>query len=128
MQLVLLHPLVAARTCEDCKTWIYNPDGTIHLRNDGSRVPRGRAKTPCHDCPKQPDDVPVKDRRPETARELSDRLKKVWTHYRRCRAVGRWPKDGLVEHHAAIIRAVEDEVAEIRRLKNLELLLSGKGK
>lgn len=35
--------------------------------------------------------------------------KQTYRHYRRCKAVGRFPEDDLVEHNAAIIRAAEDE-------------------
>lgn len=62
--------------------------------------------TPCATCPKQPDDVPPHERTPQTAKELGERGYAVLGHYLRCRAVGRFPHDALVERHAAVCDAV----------------------
>ena len=39
---------------------------------------------------------------------MTEQSWRIYNHYLRCRAVGRWPVDPIVERHAAIIRSVED--------------------
>lgn len=81
--------------------------------------------TPCHTCPKIPaGQLPV----PENARELTPQLLKVYRHYRRCKAVGRFPvqphgEDALVVDHAALIAGVERAI-EDGKFRRLELTLT----
>lgn len=81
--------------------------------------------TPCHTCPKIPEgELPV----PENARELTPQLARVFAHYRRCRAVGRFPvqphgEDALLVEHAALIGDVERSMEE-SRFRRLELALT----
>lgn len=65
---------------------------------------------------------------PENARELNPQLLQVVRHYRRCRAVGRFPihphgEDLLVTDHAAIIQDVE-RMAQETQFRRLELTLA----
>ena len=73
--------------------------------------------TPCHKCPKIPEGEPPS---PESALELTPQLRKVYAHYRRCKAVGRFPDDPLVDEHAAIVAEVEESI-EAGRWKMVEL-------
>ncbi len=62
--------------------------------------------TPCWKCPKIPDEAP---KSPAFAVEPTERSRQIIAHYHRCRAVGRFPADPLVERNAAVIREYEDE-------------------
>ncbi len=116
-RLWLQHPLWAARSCDDCKKYLY--------REDGSRMDRGRVPfrlpvlrapgtvLPCHSCPKIPLDAP--ERHWKHAIELSDKNAAAWRHYRQCAAVGRFPVDALVERHALLLATLLDDVARSER-------------
>ena len=114
---MLLHPEVAARTCADCQTYLYDdkPDrfALEPVRRGGERVKRiPLVQLPmCQWCPKVPEGAPPV---PASAVELSDRNAGAVLHYRRCKAVGRFPVDGIVEEHAAVVAHVEAE-AELAR-------------
>jgi hypothetical protein len=83
--------------------------------------------TPCHDCPKIPDDALVKCR--ENAVEMSAQSWQIWTHYQECKAVGRFPDDPVVARHAGILRQMEDGFATSsvsgKLLMIIELLKGG---
>jgi len=53
LRMLMAHPEVATRSCDDCKKWLYNPDGT-RAKRGGKDVlrPKG-SETPCHECPKK---------------------------------------------------------------------------
>ena len=105
-----MHPEFAGRTCESCVTWSYDEDGQITRKPSRVGLPVRRPKgtpTPCHKCPKIPPNAPEKTR--EHAIEMSERTMATYRHYLECRAVGRFPRDRIVERNAAIIRAVHDE-------------------
>lgn len=133
MWLTLAHPLIASRSCSDCKQWMYNEDGTQTERPVGSgqpvRRPLGMA-TPCWSCPKIPQG---REPCPESALELDERMAKVYQHYRGCKAVGRFPEDDLVTDHARVIGEAEDAFAAGRWnkvefiVKSVQLLLSALG-
>lgn len=121
----MLHPEVAGRSCDDCEKYLHDDHptrmGLPVLRRDGAKVERVKGQpTPCRWCPKVPKgDAP----RRSSAVELSDRNYLAWTHYRRCKAVNRFPADGLVERCAALIAGVEAEAAEERtHSRHLELV------
>jgi len=76
--------------------------------------------TPCRWCPKIARGDPP---RPTSAQELSERNAAAFLHYRRCKAVGRFPSDPIVERNAAFILQVEDEAHQDRdRVHQLEQL------
>lgn len=106
MRLLLAHPLVAARSCEDCARWVYLDDGRQQLRL-GLPVLRPKGTpTPCWKCPKVPEDAPAKVR--EHAEELSDQNWLAYRHYLECRAVGRFPDDPIVRRQASLVRQVTE--------------------
>jgi hypothetical protein len=82
---------------------VLNPDARRRFTLPLARTPNN--PPPCHFCPKIPQGA---DPKPENAIEPSERSLLAFQHYRRCRAVGRFPTDVLVEKDAAIIRDVWD--------------------
>lgn len=118
MKLAILHPLVAFRSCVDCKLWQYDENtGEVTIRR-GEKL-RRVGKPPCEfgpeKCPKGS---------PEAGRELSEKNSSALHHYMECRAVGMFPDDPIVRRNAMMIRAVLD-VAE--RKENIELAAMGAG-
>lgn len=114
MQLLLLHPEVAFRSCEDCKKYVYNHESGIKEEHPpGSGIPILRLPgmlPPCSTGPKACAKVS-----PEAGHELNERNKLAYLHYMECRAVGDFPDDPLVRYHAAIIRSVEDDAEKMER-------------
>jgi hypothetical protein len=109
---LLLHPDVAARSCEDCQTYLYFDKGPGEF---GARVERGGKpckrpkgiKPPCGWCPKiAPGDEP----RPSNAQELTPENFQAYVHFRECEAVGSFPNDATVRRNAAIIKHVDKSV------------------
>lgn len=105
--MVLLHPEVARRPCDECRGWLYDDRpgafAAERMVHGGKPVPRPAfANTPCFMCPKQPDGVPPADRRPGTAVEPDARFWAAKQFYDECRAVGQFPADPLVRAAAAV--------------------------
>lgn len=125
--LELRHPAHAALPCSDCQKWWYLPDATVTTRGGANGVklpmlrPPGMA-TPCAVCPKIPAGEPVKVA--ANAVELSETNRTAWAHYQECRAVGAFPDDPLVRHHARLIREVYDTVDGDQQ-RTLMMLLAG---
>lgn len=74
---------------------------------------QGKPDTPCHSCPKVPDDDP-RGRVREAAIEPTEKSWQAYHHYRKCVAVQRWPEDEVVEANAAICAAVERAAEDAR--------------
>ena len=116
VQLILAHPQVATRSCEDCQAWVYNEktgQREIVGRNESRRyLPRVPGMAPCRlkgmGCAKGT---------PENPKGLNDANLAAYEHYRECRAVGQWPDDPIVRRNAALIRDVEDDRAAVKRLE-----------
>lgn len=130
MRLLLAHPHLAARSCGDCRRWLYaDRPGRFADRpaeRGGSPLPRPPAAgTPCSYCPKQPADVPEAARGPDTAVELSARNLRAFRHHAECDAVGVFPDDPIVRRNAAVVRRVEQDLADVRQL-HLTLLTLGR--
>src|SRR3954464_6059038 len=86
--------------------------GLIQFGRDGQ--PETRLKqlgpsflAPCQDpnrgCPKGT---------PENPRSLCPENVEAYEHYLECRAIGSFPDDPIVHRNAALIRAVEDDIAK----------------
>lgn len=115
--LLRTHPQVAALSCADCKIWSTNEDWTITERAGQKQRRVLGTVTPCHICPKIPQGAPPV---PESAAELTPQLYQSYIHYRRCRAVGRFPADDVVEDNARVFCEIEDQIAA-NRLDQIEL-------
>lgn len=82
--------------------------------------------TPCWNCPKLPADTPLSRRTPAEGRrqEATPRSLAVMRHYRECRAVGDFPKDGWVRRHAALLHEAESALEAARARRRDEALLA----
>ncbi len=123
MQLILLHPEVAYRSCEDCQKYVYNHQTGVREewpKGSGKPVLRIRGQLPpCSEgpnaCPKGSPDADV---------ELNERNQRVYHHYLECRATGSFPDDPIVREHAAIIRSIEDQAQKLEVRNNFFTLAS----
>lgn len=78
--------------------------------------------TPCHICPKVPEGRRTADSTYRDAIEPTERSRAILTHYYRCKAVGRFPLDMIVEEHAGQIAEIEAAVANARAQHSAGLL------
>jgi len=121
------------RSCKDCQKYFYDNDtGAVRLDRVGLpmlQVP-GIPSTPCHKCEKVP--LEVRKRRTDikamrqAAAELTAQHRQAWAFYRKCRTIGRFPSDPLVEHFAVIFRDAESAAERMPILKlqqTLELMV-----
>lgn len=91
------------------------------LRRGGRPVERAKgAKTPCAVCPKIPAGRPPD---PLFAVEMEPWMVAVYRWYRECKAVGEFPRDGIVRHFAAVISAVEQGVEQARSRRDGMMML-----
>lgn len=115
--MILFHP-EWDRSCGACETYLYANDGTVKPdRRTGLPMLRpAGSPTPCLQCPKVPSPEGFRgDWRAarKAAREMTDANRLAYAHYRRCRAVNRFPDDPIVSWCASLIRAVEDAHAKL---------------
>jgi hypothetical protein len=106
--LILRHPEVAFRNCDDCQRWIYDHKTGRRATSRGQPIPRpAKSRLPCDvqdGCAKGS---------PNGQRELTKANWQAYLHYLESRATGTFPDDALVRRHAAIIRSVEDAVGRL---------------
>jgi hypothetical protein len=113
VSLVLLHPEVAYRSCEDCANFLYGDDG-LPIKRNGQKVPRPpRVGTPCRTCPKIPADVALPS--PMHSIELDARGWLAYQFWERCEAVGIFPDDEAV---AVVARAISGAVRNAERIRD----------
>lgn len=121
MLLLLEHP--GLPSCADCQQWVYDPDTwQVSRYPPKTGLPLARpphTPLPCWKCPKIPHGS---DPCPANAVELSPKNALAYEHYLQCKAVGRFPRDGIVERNAGLIRWAEEQ-AERNRHKVTETLL-----
>ena len=105
MSLILLHPEVAFRSCEECQRFVFDEKTGKRCLWRGEPLLRPDDKPPpcrtVQGCAKGT---------PEEPRELNERNQQTYRHYRECKAVGQFPVDAIVRQNAAIINAVEEAV------------------
>lgn len=116
MRLLILHPEIAFRDCNDCEKHVYDEKTGRRMETaTGQPIARPRGNVaPCrhraNGCPKGT---------PEQSKALSDRNWKAWQHYQECRAVGQFPADSVVSRNAAIIRSATDAAETEQRINQL---------
>lgn len=111
VQLLLLHPAVASRSCDDCQRHLYNEQTGRRLEDrTGRPLPRPKGTfAPCRAklgaCPKGS---------PEDPQSLSQKNLAAYRHYLECKAVHDFPRDAVVRRNAGIIRWTEDACASLQ--------------
>jgi hypothetical protein len=124
---MLFHGVIAARSCSDCRKWLYDDrPGCWGLkpveRPAGRKLERlPNQLTPCSSCPKIPDGAEPK---PENAVELSVRNRMAYQHYLECKAVGEFPVDAIVRRNAGVIREIEDVACAGMQQGKLDAILT----
>jgi hypothetical protein len=103
---MIYHPEVATRSCEDCKKWLYNSDGTRSQRGgqDVLRVTPTPCLTPAG-CPKKS---------PEEAKdyELSEKNRTCFQFYLRSKGIdfknleGELAQDQIIQRNFSIINSI----------------------
>ena len=102
-----LAPEVAHRDCNHCQLYLYDEKtGLVNRQrfakgDDGLGLPvlRRNVPLPCRTaagCPKGT---------PERQLSLSEKNRRAYRHYLKCKATGKWPDDGMVGRNAGIIEA-----------------------
>lgn len=115
----MLYPAVAWRDCRHCQKYSYDEQTGLVNVFHGQPLERDRGEPPpCRTtagCAKGT---------PEDSRALTPSNWLCYEHYRKCKAVGRFPLDELVAHHAAVIAEVEREAWETKQLQTLRTTIS----
>jgi len=112
--LILQHPELACRSCDDCRRWQYNHE-TGEVTDDkrrGGKMKR-QGPTPCELDPK---DGCAKGHW-RSPGQLSQRNQQAYQHYLECKAVSIFPDDAIVRRNAGIIRQAEDLVERHRQME-----------
>lgn len=106
MRLLILHPEVAARNCQDCQRYVYNEK--TGQRQEFRGEPMKRPKGTFPPCGYGPEKCPKGS--PAAGRELTEKNWQAWMHYQECNAVSQFPDDSIVRRNAAVIRDVLDSI------------------
>lgn len=127
-------PQMVTRTCARCVLFMYDDTpgemGPPTMLESGKQMARPEGcDPPCHQCPKVPYDAPARTR--EHAIDPPEASYEAVRFYQRCRAVGRFPEDEIVERNAGLIEPIERH-AEIVKTKDaagaIALLLASGGR
>jgi hypothetical protein len=118
--LLLFHPRIAARSCDDCRAWLYDETGARVLRAGQPVARPANTPTPCSACPKIPASAPV--RTSVHAIELSERNRAAYSHYLGCLATRAFPDDPIVRRNASVIHQVREMHAQLHQDRLIHLL------
>lgn len=118
MGLILFHPEVAYRDCQHCLKYLYD-EQTGKQREFHEEPVERILPAPCRSgkCPKGT---------PENPKTLSPKNKKVYQHWKECKAVGQFPDDEIVRKNAAIIQELVDQAKEYKQMEFMSMMLMGK--
>lgn len=124
----MLHPKVAAMSCDYCAKWFLDEKLERVYRNDGKggkiyqERPKGHA-TPCHQCPKT-EGLPIEKRTRKNAVTLTFKNQMALQHYLECRAVNQFPDDPIVRRNASIITPFYEMIEQKDMMRVLSTLTS----
>ncbi len=121
LRVLLNHPQVAFRSCDDCKRWLFDEETGKIKKRKGVEIPRPEGVgTPCERCPKKS---------PELAHlyELSAANLKTLEIYWQCRATNGASlkhSDDLLNHNLSLIHQVIESHKDSVRTRELVQLFS----
>lgn len=119
MQLILLHPTVADRDCDDCRRFVYDEETGRRALRCGRPIARPEGTLP--PCGYGPDRCPKGH--PAAGRALNAANRKAYRHYQQCRATGRFPDDPIVMRNAGVMYLIEETVKRaVARASHRQLL------
>ena len=129
------------RTCAECQTFQWSDEGleginfsagtrkkyrSVQACLDAGAKPTRRVPltlTPCYECPKVPDNAPVKS--VYFATEISDLTWQVIAHFEECDAVNQFPEDDpIVRKNAATIRRIREQAKHAEHGKGMAYIFS----
>lgn len=108
-------------TCEECEQVFYDPRTWKVVARSGRRE-KSDPPPPCGQCPKI---FPGEPATPEQgkASQLSEKNWECYLHYLKCKAIGRFPEDEIVENHAGLVRMIEDHVDRQAGIEPMAMVL-----
>ncbi|HTI51186.1 MAG TPA: hypothetical protein VL475_09550 [Planctomycetaceae bacterium] len=109
-RLLLVAPHLAARDCGDCQLHVYDETTGRRAQHGGHPVPRPAGTAPPCRLPH----VGCLKGTPENPNSLSTNNQFAYRFHQECRAVGQFPDDSIVRHHAVVIQRVEQSVGRER--------------
>lgn len=127
--LILQHPEVAFRSCENCHRWLHDKDtGAVVMDKRGCEPgdPGKPVKRPSHEpvpchlekgCPKGRNRHPTE---PDIDHSLAPYNWRAYQHYKGCKAVLQWPEDPIVRANAQIIADSEGLVGWLDRQRLIQ--------
>lgn len=95
--LIEQNPAIAERDCGHCQLYQYDESKGKVIKDKVTRKPLKRISPPlCRStgCPKGT---------PENQKSLSERNRDAYVHYLKCKAVGAFPDDPIVQRNAMLI-------------------------
>lgn len=113
--LQILHPDLDCLTCEECREYEIDPETKAVKNFPGSDKPIKRDPRSLCDC-ETPSGCPVGSY--DNPRRLSRKNRRAYHHYLECKALNRFPRDGIVERNAGIIFQVQQTAERIASCKH----------
>jgi hypothetical protein len=115
------------RTCRECETLLFTPDGSLKRFSDGRPMPRpAQAPTPCLFCPKVPDSVRSSGATWIQARakasEMTDQNRLCYRKWKEFKATGHFPEDPIVRWYSGLIQDLYDQHERFDRSNQSSLM------
>ncbi len=109
MRLRFEHPQLALLPCSECQQFAYDLKTGKPQMYCGKKLPQHKRGPPCvtepGSCPKG---------KPGES-DLTEQNRRVYEHFRECRATGMFPEDGTVRMHAAILESIFSRAEQDRQ-------------
>jgi hypothetical protein len=117
--LQITHAEVAARTCEECKKWMYRDDGSLILVKGKPMLRPAGVKTPCITCPKC---IGTAKTSQEGCKcDLSNKnLLTIKRYYEHLAAPG--PVDDIMRRNFGVIRQVIDGMDRVHQRLQIQIM------
>jgi len=115
LYLLLVHPEIALRDCEDCRIHVYNKLGNRASRKSTPDVPIPRPPGTFPKCHKNPKGCPKGHY--DSKKELSTKNYMAYVHYLECKGSMHFPYDPIVRRNGGVILETEQIADYVKQLK-----------